>query len=53
MLSATSAPVVEATLPVVGRHLEKISDTFYDAMLSDNPGLLNLFGRSAQATGEQ
>jgi nitric oxide dioxygenase len=53
MLSATSAPVVEATLPVVGRHLEEISDTFYDTMLSENPGLLNLFSRSAQATGEQ
>jgi nitric oxide dioxygenase len=53
MLSATSAPVIEATLPVVGRHLDRISGTFYDTMLGENPELLNLFSRSAQATGEQ
>jgi nitric oxide dioxygenase len=53
MLSATSAPVVEATLPVVAAHLDAISGVFYDTMLGENPELLNLFSRSAQATGEQ
>jgi nitric oxide dioxygenase len=53
MLSATSVPVIEATLPVVGEHLDTISSVFYDTMLGENPELLNLFSRSAQATGEQ
>jgi nitric oxide dioxygenase len=53
MLSASSAPVIEATLPVVGEHLEEISDVFYRTMIGENPELLDLFSRSAQATGEQ
>ncbi|MFI7601725.1 globin domain-containing protein [Actinoplanes sp. NPDC049681] len=53
MLSATSAPVIEATLPVVGEHLDAITGVFYDTMLGENPGLLDLFSRSGQATGEQ
>ncbi|BEL02056.1 FAD-binding oxidoreductase [Actinoplanes sichuanensis] len=53
MLSASSAPIIEATLPVVGEHLEEISDVFYQTMIGENPELLNLFSRSAQATGEQ
>ncbi|GGQ61253.1 globin domain-containing protein [Couchioplanes azureus] len=53
MLSATSAPVIDATLPVVADHLPAISDVFYDTMLGENPDLLNLFSRSAQATGRQ
>jgi nitric oxide dioxygenase len=53
MLSASSAPIIEATLPVVGEHLETISDEFYRTMIGENPELLNLFSRSAQATGEQ
>ncbi|XVU21504.1 globin domain-containing protein [Actinoplanes sp. CA-054009] len=53
MLSAKSAPIVAATLPVVGAHIDQISGVFYDTMLGENPELLNLFSRSAQATGEQ
>ncbi|MFI5841669.1 globin domain-containing protein [Catenuloplanes sp. NPDC051500] len=53
MLSEASAPIVRATLPAVGEHLEAITGTFYDTMLGDHPDLLNLFSRSAQATGEQ
>jgi nitric oxide dioxygenase len=53
MLSATSAPVIEATLAVVGENLDAISGVFYDTMLDENADLLNLFSRSAQATGEQ
>lgn len=53
MLSASSTPVVEATLPVVGEHIEAIASVFYKTMLGDNPELLDLFSRSAQATGEQ
>jgi len=53
MLSAANTPVVEATLPVVGRHLDQISGAFYDLMLAENPELLDLFSRSGQATGTQ
>ncbi|MFI1987769.1 globin domain-containing protein [Actinoplanes sp. NPDC020271] len=53
MLSATSVSVVEATLPVVGAHLDAITGEFYSTMLGENPELANLFNRSAQATGEQ
>ncbi|MFC6085271.1 globin domain-containing protein [Sphaerisporangium aureirubrum] len=53
MLSATSVPIVRATLPVVGEHLDAISGVFYETMLGENPELLDLFSRSAQATGEQ
>ncbi|MEV4351072.1 globin domain-containing protein [Actinoplanes sp. NPDC049596] len=53
MLSQKSAPIVAATLPVVGAHIDQISGVFYDTMLGENPDLLNLFSRSAQATGEQ
>jgi nitric oxide dioxygenase len=53
VLSATSVPVIETTLPVVGEHLDAISSVFYDTMLGENPDLLDLFSRSAQATGEQ
>lgn len=37
MLSATSTPVVEATLPVVGAHLEAITGVFYQTMLGRIP----------------
>ncbi|MEV6343613.1 globin domain-containing protein [Actinoplanes sp. NPDC051851] len=53
MLSASSTPIVAATLPVVAEHLDAISETFYATMLGENPALLDLFSRSAQATGEQ
>ncbi|MBB2944314.1 nitric oxide dioxygenase [Actinoplanes lutulentus] len=53
MLSASSTPIIEATLPIVGEHLEAISGVFYETMIGENPELLNLFSRSAQATGEQ
>ncbi|MET7403646.1 globin domain-containing protein [Dactylosporangium sp. NPDC005572] len=53
MLSATNRPVVEATLPVVADHLDAVSDVFYRTMLGENPDLLDLFSRSAQATGQQ
>jgi nitric oxide dioxygenase len=46
MLSANSATAVEATLPVVGEHLDTIASVFYDTMLGENPDLLNLFSRS-------
>ncbi|GLW31074.1 globin domain-containing protein [Actinoplanes regularis] len=53
MLSATSTPIVAATLPVVGANLDAITSVFYETMLGENPELLQLFNRSAQATGAQ
>lgn len=53
MLSESNKPIVRATLPIVGDHLDQISSVFYDTMLGGNPELLDLFSRSAQATGEQ
>jgi nitric oxide dioxygenase len=53
MLSPAAEPIVRATLPIVGQHLERISGVFYDTMLTEQPDLLDLFSRSAQATGAQ
>jgi nitric oxide dioxygenase len=53
MLSAANEPIVRATLPVVGQHLETITGVFYNTMLTEQPELLDAFSRSAQATGAQ
>ncbi|MFC0597686.1 globin domain-containing protein [Streptomyces palmae] len=54
MLSASSAPVIRATLPVVGAHLNEITDRFYKRLFEAHPELLrNLFNRGNQANGEQ
>ncbi|MER6584066.1 globin domain-containing protein, partial [Nonomuraea sp. NPDC001023] len=54
MLSAESAAVVRATLPVVGASLDAITERFYATMFADRPELLDgLFNRGNQASGEQ
>jgi nitric oxide dioxygenase len=53
MLSASSASIVEATLPVVLAHGEAITGTFYSRMFEAHPELLNLFNRGNQANGQQ
>ena len=53
MLSTASEPIVRATLPVVQEHLETITGVFYDTMLADRHELLDVFSRSALATGAQ
>ncbi|MEV6385475.1 globin domain-containing protein [Streptomyces sp. NPDC051773] len=54
MLSAQSAPVVRATLPVVGASLTTITDVFYRRLFEERPELLrHLFNRSHQASGAQ
>src|SRR5690606_20725471 len=53
-LSERSAPVVRATLPVVGAAIEDITDLFYRRMFAARPELLrDLFNRGNQASGEQ
>ncbi|WP_407658379.1 globin family protein [Kitasatospora acidiphila] len=41
MLSPDSAPVIRATLPVVGAALPEITARFYDTMFADHPELLD------------
>jgi nitric oxide dioxygenase len=54
MLSDTSSPVIEATLPVVGEHIEEIAKRFYKHMFEARPDLLDgLFNRGNQADGRQ
>ncbi|WP_343962223.1 globin domain-containing protein, partial [Pseudonocardia alaniniphila] len=53
MLSPANEEIVRATLPVVRQHLETITGVFYDTMLAEHPELLDVFSRSAQATGAQ
>ncbi|MBD0674407.1 globin domain-containing protein [Streptomyces sp. CBMA156] len=54
MLSAKSAEVVEATLPVVGAAIGDITPRFYDRMFAAHPELLrDLFNRGNQANGSQ
>ena len=54
MLSDTSRPVIEATLPVVGEHISEIATRFYAHMFEDRPELMDgLFNRGNQADGRQ
>ncbi|CAL9344330.1 globin domain-containing protein [Streptomyces sp. enrichment culture] len=54
MLSEQSAPVIRATLPVVGARIGEITELFYDKLFTDRPELLrDLFNRGNQASGEQ
>lgn len=54
MLSRSSRPVVEATLPVVSDNIGEIARRFYAHMLSAHPGLLDgTFNRGNQAEGTQ
>ncbi|MET8701286.1 globin domain-containing protein [Kitasatospora sp. NPDC004723] len=54
MLSAKSAEVVEATLPVVGGAIGDITPLFYEKMFAAHPELLrDLFNRGNQANGSQ
>ncbi|MFJ9775772.1 globin domain-containing protein [Kitasatospora sp. NPDC101157] len=54
MLSAESAAVIRATLPVVGGALDEITTRFYATMFADRPELLDgMFNRGNQASGAQ
>ncbi|WP_299954440.1 globin domain-containing protein [uncultured Modestobacter sp.] len=54
MLSDTSRPVIEATLPVVADNIEEIARRFYAHMFGEHPELLDgLFNRGNQAEGTQ
>ena len=54
MLSSQSRPVIEATLPVVGEHIEEIAARFYKHLFSNHPELLDgTFNRGNQVDGSQ
>lgn len=54
MLSAESASVIRATLPVVGGALDEITTRFYATMFDGHPELLDgMFNRGNQAGGTQ
>jgi len=54
MLSDTARPVVEATLPVVGEHIQEIATRFYQHLFEAHPELLDgVFNRGNQIDGRQ
>jgi nitric oxide dioxygenase len=54
MLSASSTPIIEATLPLVGERMPAIARNFYGRMLTAHPELFDgLFSRSNQKNGSQ
>jgi nitric oxide dioxygenase len=54
MLSQTSRPVIEATLPVVAENIVDITTNFYGRLFAAHPQLLDgTFSRSNQRSGEQ
>ncbi|MEU8663556.1 globin domain-containing protein [Actinoplanes philippinensis] len=54
MLSDKGRPIVEATLPVVGEHIEQIANRFYAHMFAEHPDLQDgVFNRGNQAEGSQ
>lgn len=54
MLTPASRPIIQATLPLVGSRLDKITARFYDTMFAENPELLDgLFNRTNQKSGQQ
>ncbi|GAB1640634.1 globin domain-containing protein [Krasilnikovia sp. MM14-A1259] len=54
MLSNTARPVVEATLPVVGAHIDTITQRFYGHLFAEHPDLIDgTFNRGNQAAGAQ
>ncbi|WP_312026549.1 globin domain-containing protein [Rhodococcus aetherivorans] len=54
ILSPTSRPIVEATLPVLGAHLPEISEVFYRRLFAAVPALgTDLFNRANQHSRSQ
>jgi nitric oxide dioxygenase len=54
MLSDTSRPVIQATLPVVADHIQEIAGRFYQRLFTEHPELLDgTFNRGNQNDGSQ
>lgn len=53
MISATSRPYIDASVPVLRQHGQAITTTFYRNMFAAHPELTNLFNMGNQASGVQ
>ncbi len=54
LLSSTSRPLIEATLPLIAERIEFITPVFYQRMFAAHPELLDgMFNTANQGTGEQ
>lgn len=53
MISATSRPYIDASVPVLRQHGQSITTTFYRNMFAAHPELTNLFNMGNQASGMQ
>ena len=53
MLSATSRPYIDASVPVLREHGHTITRQFYQNMFAAHPELHNLFNLGNQASGVQ
>ncbi|RLP77265.1 hemin transporter [Mycetocola tolaasinivorans] len=54
MLSSTSRPLIEATLPLIAERIEFITPDFYKRMFAAHPELLDgIFNLANQGSGEQ
>src|SRR3954454_543853 len=54
MLSSTSRPVIEKTLPLVGANIHLIAERFYQHLFGEHPELFDgVFNRGNQADGAQ
>ncbi|MDP5009189.1 MAG: NO-inducible flavohemoprotein [Glaciimonas sp.] len=53
MISATSRPYIDASVPVLREHGLAITQTFYRNLFASHPELTNLFNMGNQANGSQ
>jgi nitric oxide dioxygenase len=53
MISSSSRPLIEASVPVLKAHGQEITRVFYQRMFEDHPELMNLFNMGNQANGSQ
>lgn len=53
MLSSTSRPIIEASVPLLQTHGELITRTFYGMLFADHPALKHVFNSGNQANGAQ
>lgn len=54
MLSTTSRPIIEATLPIIGARISSITPKFYERLFAAHPDLLDgTFSRANQKNGSQ
>lgn len=53
MMTKNQEQIIQSTLPIVAENLSIIVEKFYSLLLTDNPGLKNVFNATNQKTGLQ